>query len=342
MPVQYQGLVEEHTAVRTAAALFDVSHMGEFEISGQDAEQFLDHVTCNRVRKIADWQAQYTAFLNDTGGVIDDLIIYRYSATRYLLCVNAANRERDFDWLKQCLETSSKLSVDLVDRSEEYGQIAIQGPNAAKIIDRIAESPVATMRYFSFAEVKIAGIHAIIARTGYTGEDGFEIFVAKDETAKLWRAILEVGREDGLVPAGLGARDTLRLEACLPLHGHELSEERSALQSGLSWIVKFDKDRFIGRDALATEQANGVPRQLVGFFVEDKGIAREGAKILDSTDQPIGVVTSGTQTPTLARALGMAIVDREHSAIGAEVYAEVRGRKLRCKVVSRPFYKRNQ
>lgn len=337
LPIWYSSIIGEHTAVRNAAGLFDVSHMGEIFVEGPEAEQAIDHLTCNDVKVIGDGKAQYSALTTPSGGVVDDIIVYRYSKSRYLICVNAANADRDFAWMQE----HNRFKATFANRSAEFGQIALQGPRALDIIARLdggGDAPA--IPYFFFRDLTMCGVPVIVARTGYTGEDGFEIFVPWGETPRVWEALMQAGHDFELVPAGLGARDSLRLEACLPLHGHELGEEFSAFESGLGWIVKLDKGEFIGREALAAQKRAGAPRALCGFFVEDAGIARHGDKVFDDTGREVGVVTSGTKTPTVDRALGLALVAREASAVDTPLSVEVRGRRLRCRVVKRPFYKR--
>lgn len=333
LPVQYSGVIAEHNAVRSAAGLFDVSHMGEIFVSGPQAEAALNALTCNDVSKLVDGKAHYSAITNERGGVVDDIIIYRYNPQFFLVCVNASNSDRDFEWLTK----HNKFDAKIENKSAEFGQIALQGPKAEEILSKL-EPKCRTLQYFHFLESEVAGIPTIIARTGYTGEDGFELFVPSAQTAAMWRKLLEVGAPNGLIPCGLGARDSLRLEACYPLHGHELSEDISAIESGIGWVVKLDKGDFTGREKLAAERANGAARALIGFIVEDPGIVRENEKLFSTDGQEIGYSTSGTKTPTIGKALGMALVKKSHSEIGSEFLAEVRGRKLRCRVVKKPFY----
>ena len=339
LPIWYSSIIAEHTAVRTAAGLFDVSHMGELFVEGREAEKLIDYLTCNDVKKLADGRAQYSALLNDDGGVVDDIIVYRYSATRYLICVNASNADKDFAWFQK----HNTFDAAVTNRSGEFGQIALQGPRSVEIMNRLPGGMQAVaLQYFSFAELEIAGIPVIVARTGYTGEDGFEIFVPWSQSTALWEAILVAGEGTGLVPAGLGARDSLRLEACLPLHGHEINDDIPALESGLGWIVKFDKGNFIGREALLKIKTAGCPRSLVGFVLDDPGIARQGDVLTDASGVKVGVTTSGTKTPTVNRAIGLALVNAAFAEVGTSLAVVVRDRSLKCRVVKRPFYKRAQ
>ena len=267
--------------------------------------------------------------------MVDDIIIYRYSPEKYLVCVNASNADKDFAWFT----SHNKHNAKFENLSDAYGQIAIQGPQAARIMDAFPGGKSATsLGYFHFAEIQLLGATVIVARTGYTGEDGFELFTPKEKTSDIWNALLETGASFGLVPCGLGARDSLRLEACYPLHGHELGDDISAYESGLGWIVKLDKGEFFGRDALKKEKEMGSKRALVGFFVTDPGIVRENERVFSEDDREIGRTTSGTKTPTINRALGLALVEKEFSKPGTKIKAEVRGRKLLCEVVKKPFY----
>jgi aminomethyltransferase len=340
MPVQYSGVVAEHVAVRERVGLFDVSHMGEIWVTGPDAERALEQLTCNRISALYDGKAQYSALLNDDGGVIDDIIVYRFASDRYLLCVNASNADRDFEWLVSRNTTQAVIS----NASDDYGQIAVQGPRAIELLAPLVRScDLTQVKSFHFIETELLGTNVIIARTGYTGEDGVEIFAPASRTADLWRLLLEHGEPYGVIPCGLGARDSLRLEAALPLHGHELAPNVSALESGLGWIVKFDKGEFIGRAALLKEREQGLARKLVGLFLTDNGIARQGDGVSTAdSGAVIGVVTSGTKTPTVQRALAMALIDSKCSAVDTKVMCVVRGRSLSATVVPLPFYRRSR
>lgn len=340
MPVQYSGVIAEHTAVREAVGLFDVSHMGEIWVTGPEALAALEHLTCNKVAALYDGKAQYSALLNHQGGVVDDIIVYRVNSERYLLCVNASNAEKDFEWMKAHNHTSAKITNE----SSEWGQIAVQGPRAIELVaPLVRDHDLSSVKSFHFIETEILGSSVIIARTGYTGEDGVEIFVRANNVANVWGLLLEHGASYGVLPCGLGARDSLRLEAALPLHGHELGEEITALESGLGWIVKLDKGDFIGRKALEVQKSAGVPRKLVGFALDDAGIARQGDKVADTVgNTEVGVVTSGTKTPTVNKAIGMALVASAHCALGASLSVTVRGRSIRAHVVPLPFYKREK
>lgn len=338
MPVQYSGVIAEHVNVRERVGLFDVSHMGEIWVTGPEATRALEYLTCNRVSSLVDGKAQYSALLNNKGGVIDDIIVYRFSAERYLLCVNASNADADYEWMKATNPTSAAIA----NASAEYGQIAVQGPRAIELVaPLVKDADLHQVKAFHFVEADLLGTRVIIARTGYTGEDGVEIFIKSDRTLDLWRLLLEHGQSYGVLACGLGARDSLRLEAAYPLHGHELSPEISALESGLGWIIKFDKGDFVGRDVLLAEKERGSARSLVGFFLDDAGIARQGDGItIPGSQSPIGVVTSGTKTPTVQRALGMALIATPYAVVDTPIAVVVRGRAIAGHVVSLPFYKR--
>lgn len=340
MPVQYSGVIAEHVNVRERVGLFDVSHMGEIWVTGSDAEQALEHLTCNRVAALVDGKAQYSAILNESGGVIDDIIVYRFSPERFLLCVNASNADADFAWLTQHNPTTATIT----NASADYGQIAVQGPKAIDLLAPLVKSvDLRAVKPFHFIEAELLGTSMIFARTGYTGEDGCEIFVKSERVVDLWRLLLEHGESYGALPCGLGARDSLRLEAAYPLHGHELGTDISALESGLGWIVKLDKGEFIGRAALLAEKERGVARKLIGFVLDDAGIARQGDPVVDpSSQREIGIVTSGTKTPTIQKALGMALVSSDHAATDARIAVSVRGRAIQGRIVPLPFYKRTK
>ena len=337
LPVQYSGLINEHQAVRSKAGLFDVSHMGEIFVTGPEAEKALDWMTCNDVKKLVDGKAHYSAIINERGGIVDDIIIYRYSQTRYLVCVNASNSDKDFAWFTK----HNKFNAKFENKSADFGQIAIQGPKAIEIAEKLCPGQgLSAVKYFHFKEVQALGTTLIAAHTGYTGEDGFEFFIPKDKTTDVWQALLELGAPYGLIPCGLGARDTLRLEARYPLHGHELGDEISAIESGLGWVTKLAKGDFIGREVLKKHVEQGAPRTLVGFYVSDAGIVRENEKIFSADGKEIGRSTSGTKTPTVNRALGLALIDSKFASEGTQIFAEVRGRKLACVVTQKPFYQR--
>ena len=347
MPVYYSSIVDEHKNVREKVGLFDVSHMGEIFVRGPESLELLQYLTTNDVSKLTPGKAQYTLLLNEHGGVVDDLIIYMLLEGDYLLCVNASNTEKDFSWL-----TKHNTFDALVENvSSEYSQLALQGPKAVDVMCRLlarkhSDFSLENFPPFSFEPSDTAldsQVHRlIIARTGYTGEDGFEIFAAKDSGVELWKTLLEIGEDYGICPVGLGARDTLRLEACYPLFGHELKDAISPLCSRLSWVIKLDKGDFIGKDALEKQEKNGIPIKLVCLEVIGQGIIREGVRLFSDAEDSIGEVVSGTKTPTIGKAIGTAFVKKEHAKVGSEFSAEIRGKQVPVKVVKWPFYKRSR
>ncbi len=337
MPVEYSGLIAEHMAVRTAAGLFDVSHMGEFEVTGPGALAFLQRVTSNNVAKLVDGQAQYSAFPMPNGAPVDDVIVSRKVAGRFWLVVNAGNIGKDFAWLQQ----QGPKDCELRDRSDEFALLALQGPKAQVILQGLTPVALAAIHYYHFAEGHVDGHPATISRTGYTGEDGFEILVTTDRAEPLWRKLIAVGQPLGLVPAGLGARDTLRLEARMCLYGNDMDETTSLVEAGLGWIVSLDeaKGDFMGRPVLKAQKETGPPRKLVGFEMLGRGIARHGYPV-SLKGAPAGAVTSGTFAPFLRKNIGLCYLPSGHSAVGAEFDVEIRGRLVRARVVPTPFYKR--
>ncbi|MCE5169884.1 glycine cleavage system aminomethyltransferase GcvT [Paenibacillus profundus] len=336
LPVQFSGIQKEHEAVRTQAGLFDVSHMGEFMVSGSSAEAFLQHVTTNDVTRLVDGRAQYSLLCNPNGGVVDDILIYRLAANHYMLVVNASNIDKDFAWLQEHLPAD----VVLENKSDSTALLALQGPNAQAIAAHVTDAPLAELKPFQFVtDAAICGVRALISRTGYTGEDGFELYVAAEDAPQVWTELMRAGEAHGLVPAGLGARDTLRFEAKLPLYGQEISADISPLEAGLGFFVKLDKGDFIGREALASQKADGPRRKLVGIEMIDKGIPRSHYPVLIN-ENPVGEVTTGTQSPTLKRNLGLALIDAAYSELDTEVMVEIRGKQLKARVIKAPFYKR--
>jgi aminomethyltransferase len=337
MPVEYSGLIAEHMAVRTAAGLFDVSHMGEFEVAGPGALAFLQRTTSNNVAKLVDGQAQYSALPMPNGALVDDVIVYRRGADRYLLVVNAGNIEKDWSWLV----SQKRESCDLANRSDAYALLALQGPKAQEILQGLTSLDLTAVAFYHFAEVAVDGHPVTISRTGYTGEDGFEIFVPPDRAEALWRRLLEAGKEKGLVPAGLGARDTLRLEARMCLYGNDMDETTTLIEAGLGWIVSLDdaKGDFPGRSVLEAQKKNGPPRKLVGFEVTGRGIARHGYPVLVH-DERVGEVTSGTYAPFLQKNIGLCYLPGARSAVGTDLQVDIRGRRVGARVVPTPFYKR--
>ena len=342
MPVQYTaGVIEEHMRTRTAAGLFDVSHMGEIWVEGTDAIPFVNRLTTNDVTKLVDGQAQYSALTNEKGGVVDDLLVYRFGPEKLLLVVNAATTDKDWAWI-----TSHKGEDDIVltNASSDYCQIAVQGPDAVSIVKPLTDTNLDDIKYYWFTTGHVDGVEAIISRTGYTGEDGFEIYAAPEFAEQLWNKFLEAGRygePDGILPAGLAARNTLRLESGMSLYGHELDDEIKPLESGLGWITKLQKGEFIGRDALAELKEKGVSRKLVGFEMIDRGIARDGFDVYVD-DKKVGYVTSASPAPYLKKNIGLALVPVEFANIGQEIKIDVRGKLLTAAVIETPFYRRKK
>jgi aminomethyltransferase len=339
LPVQFSSIKEEHEAVRTKAGLFDVSHMGEFEVSGPNALSFLQYTMTNDVSKLQTGQAQYTAMCYEDGGTVDDLLIYKKNENDFLLVVNASNIEKDFEWLQK----HKPEGVELVNVSTDFAQLAIQGPESESILQRLTDTDLSEIGFFRFQEnVLLAGVPALVSRTGYTGEDGFEIYLHTSNAVELWKAILEAGTEDGLLPAGLGARDTLRFEAKLALYGQELTKDITPIEAGIGFAVKTDKEAdFIGKEVLAQQKKEGAPRKLVGIEMIDKGIPRTHYEVFKG-EKKIGEVTTGTQSPTLKKNLGLALLEKEFSEMGTEVEVQVRQKRLKAKVVPSPFYKRGK
>jgi aminomethyltransferase len=337
MPVEYTGLISEHQAVRKAAGLFDVSHMGEFELRGPGALPFLQRVTSNDVAKLVDGQAQYSSLPTDAGAPVDDIIVYRRGPERFLVVVNAANIEKDFRWL----QSKGPSDCELVDKSNDYALIALQGPAAVSILQPLVSVDLSGLGYYRFAEGQVAGRPALVSRTGYTGEDGFELFVAPDDAAPLWRGLIETGRDKGLVPAGLGARDTLRLEARMCLYGQDMDETTTLVEAGLGWIVSLDEPKgdFPGRAVLARQKKEGAPRKLVGFEMVGRGIARHGYPVYVG-DQAVGAVTSGTYAPFVQKNIGLCYLPSGQAEVGTEILVEIREKKVPARVVPTPFYKR--
>lgn len=341
MPVQYAGVIEEHRAVRERAGLFDVSHMGELRVVGPGAEAFLQRLTPNDVSKLAPGRAHYSAFLTEHGTYVDDLLVYRMGPEELLVVVNAANREKDYRWAAERVREADDVEVE--DVSDRYALLALQGPQAIDLLRPLAAvqggGALEEIRYYGFARGEVDGAPAILSRTGYTGEDGFELYLHPDDAPRVWDRLLWAGKERGVVPAGLGARDTLRLEAGMALYGHEIDDTTTAWEANLGWTVKLDKGDFVGRDALVAQRDTGIERRLVGFEVEGRGIAREGHPVMRG-DEAVGKVTSGTWSPTFEKALGMAYVPLDLAEAGTGIEIEVRGRRLPARVVKVPFYKR--
>ncbi len=340
LPVQFSSIKEEHEAVRTRAGLFDVSHMGEIIVTGPDSLSYLQKMMTNDISKIKNGGAQYTAMCYENGGTVDDLLVYKIEDEHYLLVVNASNIDKDYKWLEEHLD--GNVSID--NQSEKMAQLALQGPLAEKVLLKLASySDVSGIGFFKFQqEVKVNGKITLVSRTGYTGEDGFEIYCDSADAVELWKAILSAGEEEGVVPCGLGARDTLRFEANLALYGQELSPEISPFEAGIGFVVKLNKEAdFIGKEALKLQKENGVARKLVGIEMIDRGIPRHGYPVYNG-EELIGEVTTGTQSPTLKRNIGLVLIKSEHAVLESEIEVEIRGKRLKAKVVPTPFYKREK
>lgn len=336
LPVQYYGMLREHDAVRRQAGLFDVSHMGELLVTGEGALAFLQRITTNDVSRLTDGRAQYSILCAPDGGVVDDLIVYRLASGKYMLVVNSANAAKDFEWLQR--HRFGDVRID--DISEDVALLALQGPAAAGIMSQAASAAVLSLPAFHFAsDVNVSGTRTLVSRTGYTGEDGFELFVSPAEAPKLWNDLMRAGERRGLIPAGLGARDTLRLEARLPLYGQDMSEDVSPLEAGLGSFVKWDKGEFIGKEALLAQRSAGLPRKLVGIRMIGRGIPRSGYGVYASGKR-IGVITSGTQSPTLKQNIGLALLDANVAEVGTELQVDIRGKFVAAQVVKTPFYRR--
>lgn len=336
MPIQYEGILKEHQAVRTAAGLFDVSHMGEIEIAGVGARNLLQRLITNDVERLKPGCALYSPLCNPAGGTIDDLLVYQLEHNRYLLVVNASNIDKDYRWLQN--QAVDQEDVTMQNVSEVTCQLALQGPVAEKVLQRLTAINLNEIKYFCFVYGLVEGVQCLISRTGYTGEDGFELYFASEHAETLWHAILTAGQGEGVQPVGLGARDTLRFEACLALYGHELTDEISPLMAGLGWTVKLNKPDFIGREALSKEKA-GISHRLVGLEMIERGIPRQGY-LLQKEGQEIGWVTSGTFAPTLAKNLGLAYVLAQYAESGSEVDVMIRNKPVKARIVPKPFYKR--
>ena len=340
MPVQYKaGVIEEHMATRTRAGLFDVSHMGEIWVEGRDAIPFVNRITTNDVTKLVDGQAHYSTLTNENGGVVDDLLVYRFNDEKLLLVVNASTTDKDWAWI-----TSHKGEDDdlaLTNASVSYCQIAIQGPKAIGILQKLTDTNLDEIKYYHFTIGHVDGVESIISRTGYTGEDGFEVYAPAENAQQLWEKMLETGAEEGILPCGLAARNTLRLESAMSLYGHELGDDITPLEANLGWITKLQKGDFVGRDKIAELKEKGIKRKLVGFEMREPGIARDGYDVYVE-DNKVGTVTSGSPAPFLKKNIGLAFVPPEFANVGQELRIDVRGKRLAAEVVPTPFYKRQK
>lgn len=338
MPVQYSGTITEHLGVRNSAGLFDVSHMGEIEVKGADALKLIQLISCNDASKLSDGQIHYTALMTPKGTFVDDMLVHRFNSEYFFLCVNASNVDKDFQWI----ESNAKgLDVDVRNTSDKYFQIAIQGPRSVEILQPLVDIDLSTIKYYWFKEGNFDSIPVLITRTGYTGEDGFEIYGLPDEAVKVWNKILDQGKPLGLIPAGLAARNTLRLEAKMMLYGNDIDDTTTVLEADLGWIVKLAKGDFLGRDILVQQKEKGLSRKIVGFEVLDRAPVRDGYSVFIG-DQEVGKVTSGSPSPFLKKNIGLAYLPIEKATLGTEFSIEVRGRKVDARVIETPFYKRKK
>lgn len=337
MPLEYRGIRDEHLAVRNSAGLFDVSHMGEIEIRGSEAASLCQWVTTNDIANLKSLQAEYTLLCNPEGGIIDDIIVYKLSDDRFFICVNAINTVKDYEWIR---DAGGRFKAEVLNRSLEFSQIALQGPNSQSILDDVFKMNLKSLKRFYFQQIKWNGIDLIVARTGYTGEDGFEIFLPWDMAEELWYEIMDKGKPFGILPCGLGARDTLRIEMAYPLYGHEIGEDINPIEAGLTRFVKIDKGDFIGRESLIRSIEKGIMRKLAGFEMVERGIPRQGYGILKGNDV-LGAVTSGTLSPSLQKSIAMGYIKTGvDCSSGVEI--EIRGTPRRAKIVPVPFYKKSE
>jgi aminomethyltransferase len=350
MPVEYSGIIQEHLAVRKAAGLFDVSHMGEIAVSGPGALLLLQHITSNDASRLQDFQAQYSALMHPKGSAVDDCVVHRLAKDHYFICVNAANTDRDVDWIVQHNNFGAQSipafagmtgGAEVRNVSGEYAQLALQGPRALEIISKVTNTTAAGLKYYWFCRTRCCAVEGILARTGYTGEDGFEFYFPPAESEKVWNTLIEAGKPEGLVPAGLGARNTLRLEAGYPLYGHELDEQTTLLEANLGWIAKLEKGEFIGRDVLLQQRAQGIRKKLVGFEMTGRGIARDGYTVYVQGNAA-SYVTSGSYAPFLKKNIGMAYIPPSLAEVGREIEVEIRGNRAGARIVPLPFYKRQK
>ena len=338
MPVQYEGLVTEHETVRKAVGVFDVSHMGEIYVRGEKALEFIQWVSSNDASVLTDGKVQYACFPNDTNGIVDDFLTYRISETEYLLVVNASNIEKDWNWL---VKQNEQIGAELYNASDEIAQLAVQGPLALKAMQKLTDTKIEDMEYYTFKYLTFAGVpNVLLSTTGYTGSGGCEIYFKNEDAVKIWDAVFEAGKEFGIKPIGLGARDTLRLEMGFCLYGHEINDTTSPIEAGLGWITKFtDSKNFINKEYLLKQKQEGISRKVIGFEMIDRGIPRQDYEIVDANGNQIGHVCSGTQGPSVNKAIGTALIKTEHAKIGTEIFVKIREKTLKAMVVKMPFYK---
>jgi aminomethyltransferase len=344
MPVEYFGITEEHINVREKIGVFDVSHMGEFWVTGPASLQYLQYITSNDVSALTDGKVQYTCFPNGQGGIVDDLLIYRFNAEKYFLVVNASNIEKDWNWcVKNAAQFGIKVGTELVNVSDDYAQLAIQGPLSLRAMQKLTGTPVQDMEYYTFKELNFAGINgALFSTTGYTGAGGCEIYVRNEDGPRLWQAVFEAGKEFGIRPAGLGARDTLRLEMGFCLYGNDINDHTSPIEAGLGWITKFTPGKdFIDRDLLLGLKENGVERRLAGFIMAERGIPRQHYEVVNDAGEIIGEVTSGTMSPMLKQGIGLAYLTKGYWKAGTGIKIRIRNKDIKATVVSLPIYKKS-
>jgi len=344
MPVEYFGINEEHVTVREKAGVFDVSHMGEFWVTGPSALNYLQYITSNDVSVLIDGKIQYSCFPNGKGGIVDDLLVYRYNREKYLLVVNAANIEKDWNW---CVKNAPKFNItvgkDLVNASDDIAQLAVQGPLALAAMQKLTDVPVTDMEYYTFRVIEFAGIkNVIFSTTGYTGAGGCEIYVRNEDGPKLWKAVFEAGKESGIRPIGLGARDTLRLEMGYCLYGNDINDQTSPIEAGLGWITKFTNEKnFIDKAFLFNQKEEGVEKRLKGFVMTERGIPRQHYEVVNATGDVIGEVTSGTMSPMMKQGIGMAYLNKGYWKTGTEIYIRIRNKDIKAQIVDLPIYKVN-
>ncbi len=338
MPLYYDSILNEHEAVRNHAGIFDVSHMGEVTVEGKDAEGYIQNLVTNDITQIDEGGVMYALMCYKDGGVVDDLLVYKYTTTKYLLVINASNIDKDYAWIKK---QGEGFDVELKNISDAIAEVALQGPKAEMILQKLTDTDLSSITFFTFkVDVLIGGMKCLVSRTGYTGEDGFEIYTTLENIAHIWEKIMEVGKGEGLQPAGLGARDTLRFEVALPLYGNEIHKDITPLEAGLSYFVKLDTD-FTGKDVLVKQKEEGITRRVVGLELLGKGIARHGYEVLSPEGEKIGEVTTGYKSPSLDKSIALAVVDKPYTKLGSDVMVQVRKKQVPAKVVSKKFYKKN-
>ncbi|KAB3529978.1 glycine cleavage system aminomethyltransferase GcvT [Alkaliphilus pronyensis] len=338
LPIQYEGITVEHKAVREAVGLFDVSHMGEVEVKGKDAEAYIQKLITNDVATLANNQVLYSLMCYHNGGIVDDLLVYRFTADYFLLVINASNIDKDLKWMR---DNQMNYQVEVNNVSDKISEIAIQGPKAELVLQKLTDYDLATINFFYFRDnLNIAGANCLVSRTGYTGEDGFEIYLKHQDAEKVYEELMKAGEKEGIKPAGLGARDTLRFEATLPLYGNEINEDITPLEAGLGFFVKLDKHSFNGKDVLVKQKEEGIKRRLVGFEMLDKGIPRHGYQVMSDKGDEVGFVTTGYQSPTLRKTIGLAIVSSKYSDIETPINIQVRNKLVKAKVISKKFYQK--